>query len=318
MHSHAHGGGCDHHGSPRTSAEGTAGGGTVDRARERRRLILTLGVTIVIMVAEILGGLWSHSLALLSDAGHMLSDVVAQGLSLGALYLAARPADERRTYGWYRIEILAALMNGVALVALSAGILWVAAHRLPTPVEVQTALMIKIAAVGLVANLIGAWLLHDLESLNMRGAYLHILLDSLSSAAVVVGGLIMWRSRGLYWLDPVLSLLIGVFVLYSAYRLIREAVDVLLEAVPRGIDLAGVTHAIDHIEGVSGVHDLHIWTITSGLHALSAHLVVTPGHTAEHDQLLNRVKEMLLRDFAIAHTTLQIESEDYEHVGHVC
>jgi cobalt-zinc-cadmium efflux system protein len=243
---------------------------------------------------------------------------VAQGLSLGALYLAARPADERRTYGWYRIEILAALMNGVALVALSAGILWVGAHRLSSPVEIQTTRMIAIALVGLVSNLIGAWLLHDLESLNMRGAYLHILLDSLSSGAVVLGGLVMWWAKGLYWLDPVLSMLIGVFVLYSAYRLIREAVDVLLEAVPRGIDLAGVTHAIDHIDGVSGVHDLHIWTITSGLHALSAHLVVSPGHTAEHDQLLNRVKEMLLRDFSIAHTTLQIESEDYEHVGHVC
>jgi len=133
-----------------------------------------------------------------------------------------------------------------------------------------------------------------------------------------VAGAIMWWAHGMYWLDPALSMAIGVIILYSAYRLVREAVDVLLEAVPRGIDLAGVTHAIDRVPGVERVHDLHIWTITSGLYALSAHIVVTAGHGKENDELLNRVKEMLLRDFEISHTTLQLESSDYEHVGHVC
>jgi cobalt-zinc-cadmium efflux system protein len=290
----------------------------VDRRRERGRLLATLVVTLVILVAEVVGGVWSHSLALISDAGHMLSDVVAQGLALAALVLAERPADDRRTYGWYRVEILAALMNGLALFGLSAWILLSAARRIGQPVEIQTSIMLTVAGVGLVSNLLGAWLLHDMKSMNLRAAYLHVLLDTLSSGGVLIGGVVMYLAHGLYWLDPVLSVVIGVFILYSAYRLVRDAVDVLLEAVPRGIDLAGVTHAIDHVDGVAGVHDLHIWTITSGLHALSAHLVVAPGHTAEHDQLLNRVKEMLLRDFSIAHTTLQIESADYEHIGHVC
>jgi cobalt-zinc-cadmium efflux system protein len=232
--------------------------------------------------------------------------------------LATRPADDRRTYGWYRLEILAALMNGVALFALAAYILVQGGMRLAAPREVQTSLMMVIAAIGLVANLVGAWLLHDAKTLNLRSAYLHILLDTLSSAAVLAGGAVMFAARGLYWLDPLLSMIIGLFVLYSAYRLVRDAVDVLLEAVPRGIDLAGVTHAIDHVEGVCGVHDLHIWTITSGLHALSAHIVVAAGPPQARDQLLCRVQEMLLRDFAIAHTTLQFESPDHQHVGHVC
>jgi cobalt-zinc-cadmium efflux system protein len=288
------------------------------RTGERGRLVLIIVVTTAILLAEVVGGLLSHSLSLLSDAGHMLSDLVAQGLSLAAIVIATRPADARRTYGWYRIEILAALTNGLTLLVLALWIMWQAAHRVAAPVEVHTGLMLKVATVGFVANLFSAWLLHGLSSLNMRSAYLHLLLDSLSSAAVIIGGAIMHFARGAYVADPIISILIGLFVLYSAFRLIREAVDVLLEAVPREIDLAGVTHAIDHVDGVAGVHDLHIWTITSGLHALSAHIVVHADERSAQDQLLNRVKEMLLREFSIAHTTLQLESEDYEHVGHVC
>jgi cobalt-zinc-cadmium efflux system protein len=298
-------------------------GGAVDdhahgRLADRKRLVGALAVTSAILVAEAIGGWLAHSLALLSDAGHMFSDVVAQGLSLVALILASRPADARRTYGWYRLEILAALLNGLTLIALSGGIIWSAIHRLQAPVEIQTRMMMIIAAIGLGANLVGAYLLHDAKSLNVKGAYLHILGDTLSSVAVLVGGAIMFALGGAYWLDPALSILIGVFILYSSYSLVREAVDVLLETVPRHVDLGGVEKAIHGVDGVGEVHDLHIWTITSGMYALSAHIVVAAGHSKDNDQLLNRVKEVLMHDFNISHTTLQLESEDYEHVGHVC
>jgi cobalt-zinc-cadmium efflux system protein len=288
------------------------------RANERTRLALAIAATSFILVVEIAGGLLSHSLALLSDAGHMFSDVVGQVLSLAALVIAARPSDSRRTYGWYRIEILAALLNGLTLIVLSATLLYEGALRLRAPVEVHTRMMLIVAAIGLAANLVGAWLLHGARSLNTRGAYLHVLTDTLSSVAVLVGGTLMALLHGAWFIDPMLSMAIGVFILYSAFKLVREAVDVLLEAVPRGIDLAGVTHAIDRVEGVAKVHDLHIWTITSGLYALSAHIVVAPDHAGDGDRLIGRVKEMLLREFAIAHTTLQIESGDYDHACHVC
>ena len=289
--------------------------GTGSRESERRRMAWTIGTTALILIAEVVGGILSHSLALLSDAGHMFSDVVAQGLSLAAMILAARPSDSRRTYGWYRLEILAALMNGLTLFVLSAWILWSGWQRLRSPVEVHTGLMLAVAGVGLLANMIGAWLLHGARSLNARSAYLHLLLDLLSSVAVLVAGAAMYFARGWYWLDPLLSMLIGVFILYSAYRLIREAVDVLLETVPRGIDLGGVSRAIGGVNGVVAVHDLHIWTITSGLYALSAHLVVA---NKDRDELIRRVNEMLRRDFSIAHTTLQPESADVDHTCHVC
>jgi cobalt-zinc-cadmium efflux system protein len=293
-------------------------GDAANRASERRKLALTIVVTTAILIAEVVGGFLSHSLALLSDAGHMLSDVVAMVLSLVALVLATRPADARRTYGWYRLEILAALLNGLTLIALSGGVIWAGIHRLGAPAEIHTRMMMIIAGIGLAANLVGAYLLHDAKSLNAKGAYLHILGDTLSSVAVLIGGAIMFALHGAYWLDPVLSMVIGLFILYSSYSLVREAVDVLLETVPRDVDLAGVSAAIGGIEGVSEVHDLHIWTITSGMYALSAHIVVAAGHAEHNDVLLNKVKDVLMQRFKISHTTLQLESVEYEHVGHVC
>lgn len=277
-----------------------------------------LAVTSLILIAEVVGGLLSNSLALLSDAGHMFSDVVAQGLSLAALLIAARPADSRRTYGWHRVEILAALLNGVTLVVLALVIIWEGAERLRAPAPVHTSVMLPIAAVGLIANLVGAWLLHGAHSLNVKGAYLHVLGDTLSSLAVVVGGAVMALVRGAYWLDPALSIAIGLFILYSSYALVRDAVDVLLETAPREIDLAAVTHTIDKMEHVAAVHDLHVWTITSGLLALSAHIVVRQADARERDRLINEVKRVLAEHFRIEHTTLQIESESYDHGCHVC
>ncbi len=288
------------------------------RHGDRKRLVGALVVTGVILVAEVVGGLLAHSLALLSDAGHMLSDVVAQALSLAALVIAARPADERRTYGWHRVEILAALGNGVTLVALSLFIVWEGWRRLHAPVVVETTVMMPIAAVGFVANIVGVWLLHDAHTLNVKGAYLHILGDTLSSLAVLAGGAVMFFLRGAYWLDPALSIAIGLFILYSSFALIRDAVDVLLETVPRDIDLAGVTHAIDGMPDVVAVHDLHIWTITSGLLAMSAHIVVRAEDAAKRDALIADIKRTLATQFKISHTTLQLESESWDHECHVC
>ncbi len=303
-HDHAH-----PHGHAHRHAHDESRGG------ERRRLVLTIVVVALVMVAEIVGGILARSLALVSDAGHMFSDVVAQGLALAALVIAARPADARRTFGWHRLEILAALGNGLMLLVLSGVILYEGVLRLRAPVPVSGGMVLVIAAIGLVANAIAAWLLHGAHSLAVKGAYLHVLGDAASSLAVLIGGAVIYFAHGLYWIDPVLSILIALVVLYSAYRLVREAVDVLLEAVPRGVDAGGVDAAMRRLDGVAGVH---IWTITSGLYALSAHLVVARGSTDEHDDLLRRVEEMLLADFEIAHTTLQLESADYQHVGHVC
>jgi len=305
---HPHGAG--RHGSPHSHARA--------RVADRRRLLVTLGITAAILVAEVVGGIVSGSLALLSDAGHMLTDLSAQLLSLFALVFATRPATVRRTYGYYRLEILAALANGVVLVVLAGFIMVRAYQRLDDPPEIRTGLLLVVAGVGLLANLVSAWLLAHARSLNVRGAYVHVLTDALSSVAVLAGGAVMYATGGLYVIDPILGFAIGVFVVASAYRLIREAVGVLLESVPHDIDLEAVREAVRRLEGIEDVHDLHIWTITSGLHALSAHLVVRKGsHTSENDELLTRVKELLLRQYKIAHSTLQIESTEYEHVSHV-
>ena len=288
------------------------------RARDRRRLIFALCVTLVLFVCELLGGIYSRSLALVSDAGHMLSDLFAQGLALGALFLAARPADSRRTFGWHRIEILAALANGILLGILSGVLLWQAWRRFGAPVEVQTGLMMKIAAAGLVANLLGAWLLHGSDSLNVRGAYLHVLSDTVSSVAVLIGGAVMYFAHGYYFLDPMLSILIGVFVLWGAVRLVREAVDILLETVPQELDRDRIMKAMGSVAGVVAVHDVHIWSITSGLHSLSAHVVVHCEDRAQGDELLRRLHEVLATEFHIDHTTLQLEPEGFAHVGAIC
>ena len=289
------------------------------RLGERRRLFLALGLTSVVFVAELAGGLISHSLALLSDAGHMLSDVAAQVLSLVALVIASLPSDSRRTYGYYRIEILAALANGLALFGLSGWIFWSAALRLQGgPIEIHTRVMIAVAVVGLIANIIGAFILHGAESLNVRGAYLHVVQDLLSSVVVVIGGIVMAFVPAWSLLDPVLSIAIGLFVLYGAVQLVRDAVDVLLEAVPTGIDVAAVCRALSRQPRVVDVHDLHLWSLTSGVFALSAHIVVAEESLGAQDAMIAAMNDVLLREFRISHTTIQVESPTFEHVGFTC
>lgn len=325
---HAHGkAGCDHghaehghdhhghsHGLPRRPTTQNP----AQRARDRRRLIFALSITGFLFLCELVGGIYSHSLALVSDAGHMLSDLFAQGLALGALFLASRPADARRTFGWYRIEILAALANGILLGLLSGALMWQAWRRVGTPVEVHTGPMMIVAAAGLVANLVGAWLLHGSESLNVRGAYLHVLSDTVSSVAVLLGGAVMYFAHGLYFVDPVLSIFIGLFVLWGAVRLVREAVDILLETVPQELDRDRIVKAMGQVSGVVAVHDMHIWSITNGLHSLSAHVVVSGDDRERADELLRKLHQVLASEFHIEHSTLQLEPEGFDHVGTIC
>jgi cobalt-zinc-cadmium efflux system protein len=281
---------------------------------ERRRLLGAIAITGVIFVAEVVGGLVGGSLALLSDAGHMLTDVSAQLISLLALLVASRPANDKRTFGYRRMEVLAALANAVLLAGLAGATVWTAAHRFAAPPPVQTSGVLPIAAIGLVANGVAAFLLHDAKSLNVRGAYLHILTDLLSSVAVLVGaGVMAWRD-GLWAIDPALGCVIALFVIFSAARLARESVDVLLEAVPPGVDLERVRVDLAAIEGIAAVHDLHVWTIGSGVAALSAHVVVQPGvFPGGYDRLLCEIDQVAREKHGILHSTVQVES-----VSHAC
>jgi len=281
------------------------------RPENRRRVALTLTLAAGYMVAEIVGGLLTNSLALLADAGHMLSDVAALGLSLFALWIAERPPNARRTYGYYRTEILAALANGATLVAVAVFILVEAHARFLNTPEVLGAAMMAIAFGGLVVNLLSLAILSDARhaSLNLRGAWLHVLSDSLGSVGAILAGLLIW-AFGWYWADPAISALIGLLIIYSSWRLLTESVSVLMESAPRGIDVDAVRDALSGVPGVHSVHDLHVWTITSGMDSLSAHVVATDGHPAA--PLLVEIRRLLASRFGIHHVTIQIEPEDFE------
>jgi len=270
------------------------------------------------MVAETVGGWISGSLALLSDAAHMLTDASALGLAVVAAYLATRPADDKRTFGFRRAEVLAAQLNVGALVVLSAWIAWEAVDRLRHPGEpVALGVMAAVAGVGLAANLSILWFLHGEDGLNTRSAFLHVVSDTLSSVGVLAGaGLMLWRPD-LTWIDPALSLVIACLILVGALRLILEITDILMEAVPKHIDVAAVQKQMESADGVVAVHDLHVWCISSGMVALSAHLVVSADGLGNNDAILTQVKKHLRHTFGIDHTTLQIESADYEHVHDV-
>ena len=269
-----------------------------------------------ILGVEVAGGLISGSLALLSDAGHMLGDLSAVLLSLLALRLAARAADSRRTYGWYRLEILAALANGVLLLAVATGVLLEAFERLRAPQPVDSGLMLGVAIIGLIANGAALVVLHgSRENLNVRSVFLHVLGDALSSVGVVVGAILIGVT-GNTMIDPILSCLIGVIITVGAVALVRESAHILLEGVPPHIDSSKVATGIRSVQGVEAVHDLHIWSITSDKIALSAHIVVPPGSDmGESSRILHAVELLLLRDHHIAHATLQIEARGYQHVG---
>ncbi len=275
------------------------------------RLKLALGLTFVYMLAEAIGGWLINSLALIADAGHMLTDVCALTLTLGAIWFASRPATSKKTYGYYRLEILAAFVNGVALVLLSIWVIYEAVQRWQAPPEIAGFELTLIAAGGLAVNLVAAYLLHSdhKHDLNMRGAWLHVMGDLLGSVTAIAAGLLI-LALGWFWADAVCSVLISLIIIYGAWRLIMESVNVLLEGTPRHINLAAVESAILETDGVGGVHDLHVWTISSGIDALSAH--ISHDETVVHSELLAVVRQKLHDRFGIDHLTIQMETLDLE------
>jgi cobalt-zinc-cadmium efflux system protein len=277
------------------------------RTGERKRLIIAIAMTGVILVVEVVGGLLTNSLALISDGGHMLSDLLSLVMAFTALTLARRPPTERRTYGYHRFEILAALGNGLLLFAVAVYILFEAFGRLGHPEPVDSLPMLAIAGVGLAANLISMFALGNHgESLNVRGAFLHILSDTLSSVGVIIGGVVI-ALTGWYVVDALLSVGIAAIILTGAYRLSREAVSILLESTPKSIPLPEVRKVMQTVGGVEGVHDIHVWTITSGLYALSAHVMVAEHACGGSTGILSGLNNVLGQEFSISHTTLQIE-----------
>lgn len=276
--------------------------------RNKRRLGLVFGLTASYLIAEVIGGLVTHSLALLADAGHMLTDVAGLALALLAIRFAERPATPERTYGYYRLEILAALVNAVILIGISLYILYEAYERFRNPPEVQSGTMLAVALVGLLVNLVGIYLLKagSKESLNMKGAYFEVLSDMLTSIGVIVAGIIM-LTTGWYYADPLISAGIGLFILPRTWMLLRDAVGVLLEGTPSDVNLAALREGIAAVKGVESLHDLHVWSLTSGINAMSTHAVLRK--SAAPDEVLKRIREYATTNFKIDHVTVQVESE---------
>ena len=288
-----------------------------EAAGNRRRLALALILTATYMVAEIVGGLVANSLALLADAGHMFSDAAALGLSLVALMLAQRPATSQRTYGFHRAEILAALSNGAALIALSALIAREAWERLAEPPEVRGGLMLAVACGGLAINFANLLILSGgrKQSLNVRGAWLHVMADALGSVGAIAAGAMIYFF-GWRWADPAASFVIASLVLYSAWGLIRETLDVLMEGVPKGISIDEVTDALKELPGVLDAHDLHVWSLTSGRNIATTHLVIT--EEADHQRIIDEANRTLSERFSIDHATIQVEHDELANKCNPC
>ena len=267
-------------------------------------------LTTIFLIAEVVGGLVSNSLTLLADAGHMFTDVGALAFSLFVVWLARQPATSSKTYGYLRWEILAALLNGAVLLAVSAGIVWEAIQRLRSPEPVQTGLMFVIGVAGLVVNALSARLLHSgsSHSLNVRAAYLHVLSDLLGCAAAIVAALFI-RYKGWSVADPIASIVMTLLIVRSSWGLVRESVDVLLEATPSHIDLKQVHDSLQAVGGVESVHDLHVWTLTSGVVAMSAHALVPDA--AEHQATLEAMTRTVAA-LGIHHVTIQLEGKTLE------
>ncbi|MES2255505.1 MAG: cation diffusion facilitator family transporter [Pseudomonadota bacterium] len=285
-------------------------------SQHKHRLALALGLTLCYMAAEVVGGVLTGSLALLADAAHMLTDAAGLGLALLAIHFAAKAVTPQKTYGYMRAEILSALANSTGLLVVTGFILYEAYTRLVTPPEVASGPMIVVAVIGLVVNLASMRILSSgsSESLNVRGAYFEVLSDMLGSVGVIIAALIiMWT--GWTIADPIIAAAIGLFIIPRTWRLLNEALHILLEGVPADIDLTQIQDTLSSIDNVQGVHDLHVWTITSGMNALSVHLrVATP---AQCPPVLRSAREAMKIRFKIEHVTIQIETDDLcsEHVN---
>ena len=276
-----------------------------------RRLALSLVITLAFVFVEIAAGFFSNSLALLTDAAHNFTDVLALALSWWALRLTAQPANQDKTYGYHRAGILAALVNSTTLVVIALGIFYEAYQRFLNPPEVQADILIGVGVVAVVINVVTALLVrrgaeHDL---NIRSAFLHLMGDVLSTVGAVIAGVII-RYTNWNWLDPMISVLIGFLILWSAWSIIREAIDILMEGTPTNIDMDVMIRDITSVDGVRGVHDLHVWSITRAMHTLSAHLVTDDMSISEGANIQTKVNEILFHKYGVSHATLQLECED--------
>jgi cobalt-zinc-cadmium efflux system protein len=285
--------------------------------RTSRVLRVSLVVTLIYILLLVIAGLRAHSLALLSEAGHNLSDFLALLLSLVAVYLQSRPPSATKTYGYHRAGVLAALINAASLIVISFFIFYEAFHRLQNPEQVHAGTMMSVAAAGVIMNGVIAFMLYRSGGdINIRSALLHEVGDTLSTAAVIVGG---WAIlvTGQYWIDSALSFGIAALILWSSFGILRETMNILLEGTPRGVKLDKVEAAIRKIEGVNDVHDLHVWSIGSESHALSCHIAIADIPPSVSERILRDVKDLLHRDFRIDHTTIQFEHVECE-VAHGC
>ncbi|MFF7604084.1 cation diffusion facilitator family transporter [Streptomyces parvulus] len=302
-------------------AHGAPPGGTATAAY-RGRLRVALGITLTVMVVEIVGGVLADSLALIADAAHMATDALGLGMALLAIHFASRPASDRRTFGYARAEILAALANCLLLLGVGGYVLYEAIERFITPAGTQGGVTVVFGAIGLVANMVSLSLLMrgQKDSLNVRGAFLEVAADALGSLAVIVSALVI-LATGWQPADPIASLLIGLMIVPRTLRLLRETLDVLLEAAPKGVDIAEVRAHILALDGVEDVHDLHAWTITSGMPVLSAHVVVS-GETLSaigHEKMLHELQGCLGDHFDVEHCTFQLEPGGHaEHEARLC
>lgn len=292
----------------------TAENATASKKTEAR-LWLGLGLASAIALVEFFGGLSSHSLALVSDSGHVLTDVFTFGLSIGTIRLARMPHSSKWTYGYHRAEIFAALVNGAVLTGVAFLVIYEAYLRFLQPSSIQASLVILIASIALLANLTMMRLFSQIwkSSLNIKGVFLHAVSDVLSSTGVILSGTII-ITTGYTKADPVIAVLIGVLILRNAFTLVRDSADVLMEAIPKHLDLDTITRTILAVPGVRGVHDLHVWTITSGLYAVSGHLIVDPQSIELGSRIIALVSERLRGSFGIDHVTLQLEQQTLEKI----
>ena len=292
------------------------------RASSRRSLWVALGLISSYMLVEVVGGLLANSLALLADAGHMLTDAGAIGLALLAMWVSTRPASFTRTFGFQRTEVLAALLNALALWVIAAWVFVEAYQRFRSPVEVQGTVMLAVGLIGLLVNAGAAWVLRRSarESLNVEGAFLHVLGDLAGSMAVVVGGILVitldWSSA-----DPIFGVLIGLLILASSGRLLWKVLHVLMQGTPTRLDLPELCESLEELEGVTGVHDIHAWSVTTGYEVLSAHVITDLTSSADRQQLLHHLREIATDRFGIVHVTIQLEESGEEcdeahHMAH--
>jgi len=279
-------------------------------ASTQNSMLIVLLITSLVMITEVFGGLLANSLALLSDAGHMLTDILALGLSIIAMRFAQKPPTTSKTFGFYRLEILAAFFNGILLLFISFYIFYEAYQRLVHPEEIKGLFMLVVAAIGLLANGVGIFILRKfaLRNLNVKSAFFHVVGDTISSGGVIAGGLVILYT-GWYIVDSLIGIFIGMLILRGAYSLVRESVDIFLEATPKDLDVEKMLSDLHKIDGVKNIHHLHLWTITSGIYAMSAHVLIKDLLVSRSAQILRQIETLLKGKYNMEHTTIQFESE---------